>query len=79
MGPLKNDQKLQVSVHPAMRRKLPPSARGCSPPERPFCTTLGEIAGLVSDRDADDLARTFASEKGHIRKRSLIPSFARVV
>jgi hypothetical protein len=52
---LRNDQKLQVSVHPVMRRKLPPSARGCSPPGHPFCTTVGEIAGLVSDRDATGL------------------------
>jgi hypothetical protein len=56
---LRNDQELQVSVHPVMRRKLPPSARGCSPPGHPFCTSVGEIAGLVSDRDATGLFVTF--------------------
>jgi hypothetical protein len=61
---LRNDQELQVSVHPVMRRKLPPSARGCSPPEHPFCTTVGEIAGLVSDRDAAGLFVT-----SHLRAR----------
>jgi hypothetical protein len=45
-----------------MRRKLPPSARGCSPPEHLFCTTVGEIAGLVSDRDATGLFVTFTPE-----------------
>jgi len=66
----KIDQELQVSVHPVMRRKLPPSARGCSPPEHPFCTTLGEITGLVSDRDVDGLVPTFRSKRQPNRKRS---------
>jgi hypothetical protein len=48
IGLLKNDQELQVSVQPVMRRKLPPSARRCSPPGHLLCTTVGEIAGLVS-------------------------------
>jgi hypothetical protein len=59
---LRNDQELQVSVHPVMRRKLPPSARGCSPPGHPFCTTVGEIAGLVSDRAASGLFVTSTPE-----------------
>jgi hypothetical protein len=57
MSGLLMNQKLQVSVRPVMRRKLPPSARGCSPPRHPPCITVGEIAGLVSDRNAKELAR----------------------
>jgi hypothetical protein len=63
IGPFKNNQELQVSVHPVIRRKLPPSARGCSPPGHLFCTTAGEIAGLVSDRDTDGRALRFKSER----------------
>ena len=58
IGPFKNDQKLQVSVHPVMRRRLPPSAHRCSPPGHLFCTTVGEITGLVSDRDDKDFLLT---------------------
>lgn len=53
IGGIRNDQKLQVSVHQVMRRKLPLLHAGVTPPGRPFCTTLGEIADLVSDRDAE--------------------------
>jgi hypothetical protein len=63
IGQLKNHQELQVSVHPVMRRKLPPSARGCSPPGHLFCTTVGEFTGLVSVRDTDGRALRFKYER----------------
>jgi hypothetical protein len=63
IGPLKNDQELQVSVHPVMRRKLPPSACRCSPPGHLFCTTVAEITGLVSVRDTDGRALRFKHKR----------------
>jgi hypothetical protein len=63
IGLLKSDQELQVSIHRVMRRKLPPSARGCSPPVHPFCTTLGEIAGLVSDREVKSRVMRFTRKR----------------
>ena len=63
IGPFKNDQELQVSVHPVMRRKLPPSAHRCSPPGHLFCTTVGEFTGLVSDRDDKGFLLTVPPER----------------
>jgi hypothetical protein len=61
-----NDQKLQVSIHRVMRRKLLTSARGCSPPGHLFCTTLGENAGLVSDRAVKERGLPFTRKRTSI-------------